>query len=174
MKARKRFAVVTAGLLVVLAGGLAVWRLWPHSFENVMKGNEDAITSMSCSAVRMGGFTENGEIDNHVYTLREAAPDCQAFGEVMTLLSQAEFQQDFQNLLPWGIDAAGSEDITLTLTFSFDWEGSLESGSLTLDNKGLTTVSLPSQNGMKLYHITNQELLEELASAIQANCPQEE
>lgn len=56
---KMRLKAVIAALLASLVCSLLIWRLWPHSFTDIISADENAIISISCSST-LSGLNDTG------------------------------------------------------------------------------------------------------------------
>ena len=155
--------------LAVISAALA-WRLWPHSLGDMIASEENVVTDLACTA-SVSGLQESGQacIDN--YQLQALRADREGFGAVMRLLEQSQYRQDFQNLLPWPVTSVGSDGGSGKSAAVFLAWGSDEPDScfLTFHSDGSVVVSRGADNGLLVYHATDDRLLNSLADYIQTH-----
>lgn len=150
-------------LLVILLLCLLVWRLTPHTFEQMTSSNTGDITSLAgivtFSGVRAGAaYTES-------YTLQNVLPEDTTFEPILILLTTTRYREDFRNLLPWPVDAvsAGRAYDGRSVSLMLVWGPSAdECCSLSLSGRQIV-VSRPYHDGFLIYHPEDPELLNWLA-----------
>lgn len=156
-------------LLAILLLCLLAWRLTPHTFDEMTASNLNEITSLAGSAMLMG--VRDGETYAESYTLNNVTLEEPAFEGVLMLLNSTRYREDLRNLLPWGIDAVGSDryfdgrSVTLILVWGPSAD---ECCSLILSGRQIT-VGRPHHDGFLLYHPENPELLNWLSIYIANN-----
>ena len=166
---RKRIKKIVIALLafIVLCG--CVWRLRPHSFADIISADEGAIISLACTA-SISGLNNDGTpfIDN--YELQALTEDNKDFIAIITILNQSEYQQSFQNLLPWAITSVSSNGSSKKANIFLVWGNTeKETCFLTVHGDGKAVVSLGENNGLLVYHATDSSMLDQLVNYVQEN-----
>ncbi len=164
---KKRMIIIAVITLVV---SLLVWRLWPCSFTGAMSVDRDSVSGFHTDA--MVRHFENGESITERYQIDLPDPENGSLEEIFQILGQSGYQQDFRNLLPWGIDSVGSDSNydgrTLILTFVL---GNEKDAGVDIHflSSSLVCVSGSNFSGYRIYHPTNPELLDNLIAYLQAH-----
>lgn len=164
---KKRLTFVIAIIATVLILCLLVWRLLPQSFSSLISVSENNITSFS--AYGMFQNYEEGHCD--LYSINSPAPISSDPGEIMEILAMSEYQQDFRNLIPWGVDGVSADKnydgrmITLSLYFQ-DKQGYIEFQFL---SNSIVVVRTSNQPDMRIYHPTNSATFYKLVEYLQTH-----
>lgn len=166
---KKRIGLIIAIIVAVLLVGLLIWRFWPRSFSNLLGVDENAIAS--CSAYAMVGRFEDGESFTDTYSLNDKESDKKVYQDLVKILATSDYQQDFRNLLPWGIDSVSADknyDGQL-ITVSFFTEGAeKEYFGIKFMSSSIVVVYTAEHPGMRIYHPTNQKTMQELIEYIKS------
>lgn len=165
---KKRLGIVIATVSALIVCSLLIWRLWPHSFEDVISTDESNITSLACTAA-VGRINDDGTIYISNYGLQSLEKDEQDFTAVLDILKSCEYRQDFQNLFPWEITSVGSDSSRSAQVF-LAW-GNNESCTcyLVFNEDGHVVVSLGANNGFKIYHAIDGSISDRLVDYVQSN-----
>ena len=164
---KKRIGLTIAIVIAVLIIGLIGWRFWPQSASSVMSVSEDTITSFA--AYGMLDSFEMGYYD--LYSINSPAPISNEPREILEILAMSKYQQDFRNLLPWGVDGVSADKnydgnmVTLSLYFQ-DKQGYIEFQFL---SNSIVVVRTSDQPNMRIYHPTNRETMYELIAYLQTH-----
>ncbi len=164
---KKRIGLIIAIVIAVLIIGLLGWRFWPQSASSVMPVSEDTITSFA--AYGMLDSFEMGCCD--LYSINSPAPISNEPGEILEILAMSKYQQDFRNLLPWGVDGVSADKnydgnmVTLSLYFQ-DKQGYIEFQFL---SNSIVVVRTSNQPNMRIYHPTNSAAFEKLVEYLKTH-----
>lgn len=160
---------VKVALIVVLAlfvCSFMLWRLWPNSFADVISTDENTIINISCSST-ISGLNNAGT----PFTTHHSTPSLEKgtdeFNAVLDIVKSCEYRQDFQNLLPWAITSysfGGSKTAIVSLIWGDD-PG--DNGFLQFGVDGQVVVSVGSDKGFKVYHTTDDSILDTLVAFVQ-------
>lgn len=156
-------------LLAILLLCLLAWRLTPHTFEQMTASDINAITSLAGAAAFLG--VRDGSTYAETYTLQTVSPEDTAFDSILMILNTTRYREDFRNLLPWGIDAVGSDSAFdgRSVTLMLVWGPSADACcSLSLSGQQVV-VGRPHHDGFLIYHPENPELLNWLSIYIANN-----
>ena len=156
-------------LLAILLLCLLAWRLTPHTFEQMAASNRDEITSLA-GVVTLSGVRD-GKAYTESYALQNVTPEDTAFEGVLMLLNSTCYQEDFRNLLPWGIDSvsAGRAFDGRSVSLILVWGPSAdECCSLILSGRQIA-VGRPHHDGFLIYHPTDSRLLNWLVIYLENN-----
>lgn len=151
-------------VILLLCLGLCVWRMLPHTFEQMTAAEPRAVSSLAGIAVLSGN--RDGVPYTESYTLPTAAAEDEAFQDILSLLSRTSYREDFRNLLPWAINSvgSGSDYDGRSVTLMLAWGPSAdESCGLTV-YKGQIVVSRPHHDGFLIYHPLDPTLLDQLTA----------
>lgn len=91
MDKRKKFIL---GAVLVLAAALGAYRLWPWSFDSVVRRELGEMTVISCW-LRVSDYTP-GKPGMSFYNLDVNEPE--RMGEIIDILGSCGYQKDFRNL----------------------------------------------------------------------------
>lgn len=162
----KRIVIALLALIVLCA---CVWRLRPHSFVDIISTDESAIISLACTA-NISGLNNDGTTFIDTYELQALTDNNKDFSAIIDILNQSEYQQSFQNLLPWAITSVSSNGSSRTAHIFLAW-GSTEKETcfLTVHDDGKVVVSLEENNGLFVYHATDSSILDQLVNYVQEN-----
>lgn len=156
-------------LLAILLLCLLAWRLTPHTFEQMTASDINAITSLAGAAAFLG--VRDGSTYVETYTLQTVSPEDTAFEDVLMLLNETRYREDFRNLLPWPLDAVSSDRYfdNRSVSLLLVWGPSAdECCSLSLSGRQIV-VGRPYHDGFLIYHPTNPKLLNWLSTYIANN-----
>lgn len=156
-------------LLALLGLCACVWRLWPHSFEDIISADADTITSVACT-VSIAGIDDGSALFIDTYQLQALTEDGAELDAVMDILSQTQYLQSFQNLLPWAITSVSSEGGTKSASIVLTWGGTERDACfLTVQNGGKVAVDLGESDSLLVYHAADRSLLDKLVRYVQDN-----
>ena len=165
---KKRIGITIAIIVPVIISCLLIWRLWQQPVSNIISVSKDAITSFS--AYGMFQIFETGSSD--LYSINSPAPLSNEPGEIMEILAMSEYQQDFRNLLPWGVDSVSADNNydgrTITLSLYYQDEGSKYIALQFLSNSTVV-VRTADQTNMYIYHPTNSATFYKLVDYLQTH-----
>lgn len=170
---KKRIGLIITVLTIALVICLLTWRFWPQSFSNLMGVDENAITS--CSAYAMVGRLEDGGFTD-TYELNDEELDEKVYQEFVKILATSNYQQDFRNLLPWGIDNVSSDknyDGKLITVSFFTKDAGKEYFGIKFMSSSIVVVRTAEHPGMRIYHPTNHETIDKLVAYLQTHGQQE-
>ncbi len=161
---KKAVSVTVLAAVVLLAGGLTVWRLWPHSLEAVLSVEASRVTSLS-AAVSAGSVSEDGTPAIESFSLREMPQGEEAFDAVFAILSDCEYRQDFRNLIPV---ASVFSDSPATAAVNLIWKNGEWDCCSTLSFLGdMAAVSFSSDGKMMIYHPTDPAIAAKLSACLE-------
>ena len=162
----KKIVIILLAAIVLFA---CVWRLLPHSFADIISVDESTIISLACTAT-INGLDEDGTAFIDTYELQALTNGSKDFTAIIDILNQSEYQQSFQNLLPWAITSASSSNISMNANIFLTWGNTeKETCFLTVLDDGKVVVSLGKSNGLFAYHVTDSSMLEQLVNYMQEN-----
>lgn len=162
---KKKIAIVA---IVVLIAAFLSWRLWPHSFADVISADADSVTSLTCSA-SFSGLSDGGPLITN-YTLESLTLNEGEFQGVIKILNDTSYRQDFRNLIPWPISSVGSDgrydecSATITLVWG---DVATENCSVSFLSDSILSVNNGTDDGFLIYHPTDRTALNKLANYIQ-------
>lgn len=164
MKRGLKIAVTV--VLALLVCSLLLWRLWPHSFTDVISTNESTIINISCSST-ISGLNDAGTPFTTHHSLPSLEKGTDEFNAVLDIVKSCAYRTDFQNLLPWAITSysfGGSKTAIVSLVRGDD-PG--DNGFLQFGIDGQVVVSIGSDKGFKVYHTTDEIILDTLVAFVQ-------
>ena len=165
---KMRLKAVIATLLASLVCSLLIWRLWPHSFTDIISADENAIISISCSST-LSGLNDTGTPFTSHFSLPSLEKGTDEFNAVLDIVKRCEYRQDFHNLLPWAITSYSFGE-SKTANISLIWGNNADdSGYLQFGVDGQVVVSIGSSKGFKIYHATDNSILDTLAAFVQVH-----
>lgn len=159
-------AIIVAALIVCLL----IWRFWPRSSSHLMPIDENAVTSFSAFAyvVRFG----DAQTPSDTYRINIPEPQSDIPGEVKEILAASSYQQDFRNLLPWGVDGVDADKNydgrTVTLNFYFQ-NAENEYVEVMFLSNSLMWIRTEEHPNLRIYHPTNSETLDKLVEYLQTH-----
>ena len=165
---KKRLGIVIAIVLALIVCSLLIWRLWPHSFEDVIATDESNITSLACTT-SISGLNGDGTTFISSYELQSLGKDEEEFTAVLDILKSCEYRQDFQNLFPWEIASVESDGSRAVQVFLIWGNNESDTCYLVFHEDGQVVVSLGVNNGFKAYHAIDDSILDRLVDYIQNN-----
>lgn len=164
MKRGLKIAVTV--VLALLVCTLLLWRLWPHSFADVISTDESTIINISCS-LTISELNDAGTPFTTHHSMSSLEKGTDEFNAVLDIVKSCEYRQDFQNLLPWAITSysfGGSKAAIVSLIWGDD-PG--DNGFLQFGVDGQVVVSSGSDKGFKVYHTTDEIILDTLVAFVQ-------
>ena len=165
---KKRLGIVIAIVLALIVCSLLIWRLWPHSFEDVISTDENNITSLACTTT-ISGLNGDGTTFISSYELQSLGKDEEEFTAVLDILKSCEYRQDFQNLFPWAITSVESDSSRAAQVFLVWGNNESDTCYLVFHEDGQVVVSLGANNGFKVYHAIDDSILDRLVDYVQNN-----
>ena len=163
---KKRLKIAIAMIFALLICSLFIWRLWPHSFTDVISTDESAITSITCTST-ISGLDGSGTPFISNYALQSLEKGSEEFNAVLDIVKSCEYRPDFQNLLPWAITSysfGGNKTAIVSLIWG-DNPG--DNGFLQFGVDGQVVVSVGSNKGFKVYYTTDDSILDTLVAFVQ-------
>ena len=160
---KKRIGLMVAIVVAVLIIDLLLWRLWPQSSSGLVAVDKNTITGFSAYA--MVSRFENGQ--TYTDTYRIDSKDQQSLNpeEIMGILSTSGYQQDFRNLLPWGIDSVSSDKnydgSSVTVSF-YSENAEKEYFEIRFLSSSIAVVTTQTHPGYRIYHPTNRKTIYDL------------
>lgn len=164
MKRGLKIAVTVIFALLVCS--LLLWRLWPHSFTDVIPTDESRIINISCSST-ISGVNDSGTPFTAHHSLPSLEKDTDEFNAVLDIVKSCEYRPGFQNLLPWAITSysfGGSKTANVSLIWG---SNPGDNGFLQFGVDGQVVVSVGSSEGFKVYHTTDDSILDTLVDFVQ-------
>lgn len=164
MKKGVKVAIIV--VLALLVCSFMLWRLWPHSFADVISTDESTIINISCSST-ISGLNDVGTPFTTHHSLPSLEKGTEEFNAVLDIVKSCEYRPDFQNLLPWAITSY-SFGGNKTAIVSLIWGNNPgDNGFLQFGVDGQVVVSVGSNKGFKVYHTTDDSILDTLAAFVQ-------
>lgn len=163
---KRGLKIAITAVLALLVCSLLLWRLWPHSFADVISTDESTIISISCSST-ISGVNDSGTPFATHHSLPSSEKGTEEFNAVLDIVKSCEYRPDFQNLLPWAITSY-SFGGNKTAIVSLIWGNNPgDNGFLQFGVDGQVVVSVGSNKGFKVYHTTDDSILDTLVSFVQ-------
>lgn len=167
---KKRIGLIITIIITALILCLLIWRFWPQSAFDLVSANENSITSFSAYA--MVSRFENGQSYTDTYRIDNTKLQDNASSEIIEILATSSYQQDFRNLLPWGIDSVSSDKnydgCTVTLSF-YSETAEKEYFEIQFLSSSIAVVTSAKHPGYRIYHPTNHETINRLIEYLQAH-----
>ena len=156
-------------LLAILLLCMLIWRLTPHTFEQMTASDLDAISSLSGTVVFSG--VRDGTAYTEGYTLPTVTAEDTAFESILLMLDVTRYREDFRNLLPWDIDAVSSDSAFdgRSVTLMLSWGPSADMCCALMLSGRQIVVSRPQHEGFLIYHPLNSRLLHHLSAYLTTN-----
>ncbi len=137
--------------IILLLCVAAAWRFWPRSFGDALDVSGD-VRVTKCW-VTLTGVTKAAEPYIDVYDLPE-----DVLPQVQTLLVEAAYRPDWQMLLPWTVDSAGSNGLGISAMVFLDAGGTEK----TIHLMGPDLMACFSGERNRLYRFGDAALLQKL------------
>lgn len=158
MKKRKKAIFGAVMALVFLA---ALYRLWPHSFRSILGAESGNVTEVSCFLTMYKADYELRQNSQTFYLLKTGDPGL--ITELLDILGDSGYQDDFGNLRPGGADGLGGGK---------NYDGRMVDIELSLEGRErpFRMSLLARDNGMadsKIVHPTNRKMFDRLAEYLQ-------
>lgn len=167
---KKRIGSIITIIVIALLVCLLIWRFWPCSFSNAIPLDEDSVISFSALA-RIDRF-ENGQSYTDTYRIDTQQSQNGSVGEILEILNGSGYQQDYRNLLPWGIDGVSADKNydghTILLQFLLGDEKE-EYINIQFLSSSIIAVSTGDVSGLRIYHPTNHETMYDLIAYLQTH-----
>ena len=154
---------IVVGLIVVF---IVVWRLWSHSFDDVISVKESTVTGITCS-VSVAGAKESGTPSVDSYQLQGLDKEDEEFDEVLDVLKNTKYRQGFRNLLPWFKTEDTSESKNSVLVYLVWGDSESDNCSLTFLENGKVLVDSGSSDGLKVYYTIDDSVSDKLIAYVQ-------
>lgn len=163
---KKRLKIAIAMIFALLICSLFIWRLWPHSFIDVISTDESAITSITCTST-ISGLDGSGTPFISNYALQSLEKGSEEFNAVLDIVKSCKYRQGFQNLLPWAITSYSFGE-SKTANISLIWGNNAGgNGYLQFGVDGQVVVGIGSSKGFKVYHATDDSMLDTFVTFVQ-------
>ena len=163
---KKRIVISCLAVLITL---LCVWRLWPHSLNNILDINGEVFDAVTASVSEFG--VSNGAPSIDVYRLDISSQEDSNYEPLMEILQKAEFRSDFRNFLPWDIltVSSGQDNITHSAYIMLKWEGVDDFCYITFHGNRIVSFDISGKNEYLIYHPVNRKMLNEIVTYIKEN-----
>lgn len=164
MKKGVKVAIIV--VLALLVCSFMLWRLWPHSFADVISTDESTIINISCSST-ISGLNDAGTPFTTHHSLPSLEKGTDEFNAVLDIVKSCEYRPDFQNLLPWAITSYSFGE-SKTANISLIWGNNAgDNGYLQFGVDGQVVVGIGSSKGFKVYHPTDDSMLDTFVTFVQ-------
>ena len=167
---KKRIRLIITFLIIALVICVLTWRFWPHPSSYIISMDKTAITSFSAYAI-VSCF-ENGQSEFDTYRIDITEPQSNESAEIMEIVSTSGYQQDFRNLLPWGLDHVGSDRnydgkiMTVSLYTGPQQDKHVEIQFL---SSSVVAVRDSCKSGLRIYHPTKRKTMDNLVEYLQTH-----
>lgn len=165
---KKRMWIIITLVLVALIISLLIWRFWPQSSSDLISIDPSSISGFSSFV--MVQRIENGQPYSDVYRIDNTEQQLVEPGDILEILAISRYQQDFRNLLPWRADSVGADKNydgrTAVLVFSVGNEMD-KWVQVQFLSSSIIVVSVGNEDGFRIYHPTNREVLDKLVEYFQ-------
>ena len=144
-----------------------IWRVAPLSFERIASVEENAIADFSASLLML--YNQNGIACSDAYQITHAESQEEMLQDILNLLNESKYRQDFRNLLPWQGDSfSGGKSYNGTvvmLTFSVSSD---EDQYILLDFLSPNKILVSVNDAWYIYHPANRDTLEKIAHFVRS------
>ena len=167
---KKQIGLIIIIIIIALVICLLTWRFWPQSSSNLISVDDNCITNFSAHAMVVR--FENGQFYTDTYRIDNTAQQSSGLGEIIAILATSSYQQDFRNLLPWGIDSVGGgKDYDgRTVRLALYIEGQEDKYvDIQFMSSSIIAVSVGDESGFRIYHPTNLKILDKLIEYLQTH-----
>lgn len=167
MNKSRKIIWITLSIIILLFGILLVWRLWPRSLADILSVDSSEYTHIVCNA--SVSSVEDGEPSIESYQLQTLEPDMEEFDVVLEILNHTKYCPEYRNLLPWPITSVESGDLYegMSVNVLLVWgDSSTENAYISFLSKDCVAVSIATEEGYQVFHPTDTEALDELATYI--------
>ena len=167
---KKRIWLIMAAIVIALIICLLIWRFYPQSSSSLMPIDKNTVTDLSAIAyiLRFGDTQTHSD----TYRIDNPYPQSTELGEIIEILATSNYQQDFRNLLPWGIDTVDSDKNydgrTVTLIFFFQ-NAENEYMEIMFQSNSLMWIRTEEHPNLRIYHPTNSATLDKLVEYLQTH-----
>ena len=154
MKKKKALVI----LLALIAAALSVWRIWPHTFREIIGASDEPLDSIIIHVTEKDVVDGRAKVD--AYQLDISPSNSENYNYVVSLLEGTKYQKGFRNLLPLANNAidSGSHIATLAITGA-DCDASCY---VSYCQNQTELFYVGSNSGFLAYHPTNRTVLDQL------------
>ena len=162
----KRILTASVAVLVAL---LCVWRLWPHSFRNILDINEELFGTITVQVSEFG--VSNGSPNIDVYCLDISSSEDKNYASFMSIIQSTKFRSDFRNLLPWDLltVSSGSENITHSAYMMLTWGNGSDACYISFHGDRIVSFDISGKTEYLIYHPTDRTTLNQIVTYIKEN-----
>ena len=154
MKKKKALVI----LLALIAAASSVWRIWPHTFREIIGASDEPLDSIIIHVTEKDVVDGRAKVD--AYQLEISPSNSEAYNYVVSLLEGTKYQKGFRNLLPLANNAidSGSHFGMLSITGA-DFDASCY---VSYYQNQAKLFYVGSDSGFLIYHPTNRTVLNQL------------
>ena len=154
MKKKKALVI----LLALIAAASSVWRIWPHTFREIIGASDEPLDSIIIHVTEKDVVEGRAKVD--AYQLEISPSNREAYNYVVSLLEGTKYQKGFRNLLPLANNAidSGSHFGMLSITGA-DFDASCY---VSYYQNQAKLFYVGSDSGFLVYHPTNRTVLNQL------------
>ena len=165
MKKKKLLAIIGAIVIVVLS----VWRMLPHSLEQVLPFGNDGFSEIGVQITEFSA--PDHSLNLAVYTLETTSPIDDHYKLIMEILKSTDYRSDFRNMLPWDITTvnSGSNNIEHSAIIKLVSESTDETCVINFHGERVVSFDFGVDSEFRVYHPTNREMLSQLVEYVKAN-----
>lgn len=160
---KKRIGLIVAIVVAALIICLLIWRFLPHSLSNAISVDENSIIGFSAYA--MVSRFEDGQSYTDTYRIDNTDQQSHKPEKMIEILATSGYQQDFRNLLSWGIDSVASDKnydgSTVTLSF-YSENAETEYFEIQFLSSSIAVVTTEAHPSFRIYHPTNHKTMYDL------------
>lgn len=154
MKKKKALVI----LLALIAAASLVWRIWPHTFREIIGASDEPLDSIIIHVTEKDVVDGRAKVD--AYQLEISPSNSEAYNYVVSLLEGTKYQKGFRNFLPLANNAidSGSHFGMLSITGA----GCNASCYVSYYQNQTELFYVGSNSGFLAYHPTNRTVLDQL------------
>lgn len=161
MMKKKVIRVLITGIFVLLC----IWRLWPHSLNDILPIEEMVFNTVSVNVSEFG--VSNNLLTTDTYLLEIPSPEDKNYAPIMSILLSTQFRPDFRNLLPYDIVSVdpSNNNVTQSATIMLTWGNENdEVCHVTFHDERIVSLYISGKTEFLVYHPTNRAALEQIAT----------
>ena len=151
-------------ILVIIAATLFAWRIWPHSFREIIGANDEPFDEISVNITEFG--VDNSSLQMDVYKVEMSPADGTLYDQLLTIIDGTKFRQDLRNLLPWDINtvSSGHKNITHSANLMLTGAGLEDGCHISYHGNRTVSFSIGADSEFLVYHPTDRTALDLLVS----------
>ena len=157
--------------LIVLIAVPCVWRLYPHSLEDILDVNKESVSTITVQITEAGKSDADGQPVIDTYCLDISSQEDSNYDAFMSILENTKFQSDFKNLLPGDTRNMSSKDDKNTHSASvvLKWGDADDMCAITFLDNSIVSVDISGKKESLVYHPTNRTTLDEIVTYVKEN-----